>query len=165
MPASRGGEYENRIDFALIRDRVAAGLKPWWSRTCCNAKLVLAAGIAVEVDVRAGLAAGERIRSASRMTSGHARRKLSADDPPAEDADDEAQEHHSLVAAHVREVRHPKGVGTVGAEVAVDEVRAYRRGRIGGRRAPRLAAPLGGPDAMRAHQALDAVAPHLLAGA
>jgi hypothetical protein len=90
--------------------------------------------------------------------------KLPADDPPAERIDHEPEEHHALLAAQVREVRAPQGVGPLGAEVAVDEIRVASRRGVRDRRAPRLAAPRGALNAVRTHQALDAVATDVLAG-
>ena len=80
---------------------------------------VLRAGIGVvdEVDVGAGLATRERHPQGIEDEIGaHVRRELPADDPSAEHVDDEAEEHHPLVAAHVGEVRHPQRVGPIGRE-------------------------------------------------
>ena len=125
------------------------------------------AGVAVmdEVDVGAGLAARQRHpQGVEDEVGAHVRRELPADDPPRVDVDDEAEEHHPLVAAHVREVRDPQRVGPVGAEVAVDEIRAARRRRIGvvvRHGLPRRLAPW----MLRAHQTLDVVTADGLAGA
>ena len=75
--------------------------------------------------------------------------------------------HHRTVKQRpvALEVRHPQRVGTLGREVAVDEVRASRRRRIADRGASRLAAPLGALDALLTHQALDVITADALAGA
>ena len=129
---------------------------------------VLRAGVAVvdELDVGAVLAARQGHPQRIEDEAGaHVRRKLPAADPPAEHVDDEAEEHHPLMAAHVGEVGDPQRVGPIGGEVAVDEIGAARRRGIGDRRAPRLAAPLGALDGVRVHQALDVVAADGLAAA
>src|SRR5205809_499642 len=82
--------------------------------------------------------------------------QLPADDLAREDVDDEGKEDEPLPAAQVRQVGDPEAVGTGGLEVALDEVGAALRERVGPGRAPRLAAPLGALDAGGLHEALDA---------
>jgi len=116
-----------------------------------------------QLDVGAGLAARERHPQCVEDEVGaHVAGELPADDAPRERVDDEAEEHDALPAAQVREVRQPQLVGPGGAEVAIDEVRRARGGRVRRGRAPRLAAALGALDGVLAHQPLDAVAAHVV---
>ena len=79
--------------------------------------------------------------------------------------EDEGEEHDAVPAAQVGQVSDPQLVRAGGAEVTVDEVGAPARRSIRSGGLPRLAAPLGALDAMRAHQALHAAPRHLFTGA
>jgi hypothetical protein len=129
-------------------------------------EFALAAGVGVvdQLDIRAVVTTGQRHPQRGEHEVGaHVGRELPADDAPAEHVDDEAEEHHSLVATQVGEVGDPQRIGPVGGEVAVDEVGAACGRRVRRGRAPRLAATLGALDALAAHQALDAVTADVLA--
>jgi hypothetical protein len=117
-------------------------------------------------DVGAGRAQAERHpQRVGDELGAHARRELPADDLAAVGVDDEAEEDDAFPAAQVREIRQPQPIRCGSGEVTVDQVRAARRGRIRGRRAPRAPAALGAHDPSGAHQPLDAVAARGLAGA
>jgi hypothetical protein len=93
----------------------------------------------------------------------HVPGELPADDPARVDVQHEAEEHNTLPAADVREVRDPCAVRSERAEVAVDEIRRRHRVAAGDRCSPRLAAALGATDAVGRHQPLDTAAPDVLA--
>jgi hypothetical protein len=127
----------------------------------------LAAGVGVvdELDVGPGLAAGQgHAQRVEHEVGAHVCGELPAHDAAAVGVDDEAEEHQALPAAQVGEVRQPQLIGSAGAEVAVDQIGRAHRGGVGHRGPPGLAAPLGALDRGLAHQALDAVAPDLVAG-
>jgi hypothetical protein len=83
--------------------------------------------------------------------------QLPADDPPRPHVDHEGEEHDALPATQVAKVRHPEPIGARRGEVAVHAVGRPDGGRVRGSGAPRLAPALGAPDALGAHQPLDAV--------
>lgn len=98
--------------------------------------------------------------------------QLPADDHAGENVDHEAEEDHSLPGAQVGEIGHPKRIGPLGAEVAIDQVGLALSLRIGRCGAPGPPAALGALDSVSRHQplhgaagALDATAPQLLPGA
>src|SRR4051794_586926 len=90
----------------------------------------------------------------------HLRRELPAHHAAAEDVDDEGQEHQALPAAQVGEVRDVELVRTPRGEVALDEIRPPARVPVRRRGHPLPAPALGAPNAVSAHQPLDAVATH-----
>ena len=93
------------------------------------------------------------------------RRELPADHAPRVDVDHEREEHHRFPAADVGEVRHVEPIGRRRGEVALDEVREPGSVRVRPRGHEGTAAALGTPDAVLAHQPLDAVTPDVDAGA
>jgi hypothetical protein len=88
----------------------------------------------------------------------HVARELPAHDAAAVGVEHEREEQKPLPATQVGQIRQPEPIRRRRREVAPDDVRAPARDRIRSRRAPRLAAPLGAPDAVGAHQPLDAIA-------
>jgi hypothetical protein len=119
-----------------------------------------------ERDVGAGAALPERHPQRVEHERGaHVGGELPADHLAAEGVDHEGEEHQPLPAPEIREVGDPELVGSAGAEVALDEIGPPLGARVGPGRPPRLAAPLGALDAVGAHQPLDAIAAHSLAGA
>jgi hypothetical protein len=71
---------------------------------------VLAAGVGVvdQLDIRVVVTTGQRHpQRVEHEVGAHVGRELPADDAPAEHVDDEAEEHHSLVATQVGEVGDP----------------------------------------------------------
>jgi len=54
----------------------------------------------------------------------HVRGELPADHAAREHVEDEAKEHRALPAAQVGEVGHPQLIGSLGAEVPLDQVGA-----------------------------------------
>jgi hypothetical protein len=98
---------------------------------------VRVAAIAVlhELDVGARPALRERhAQRVEHQVGAHVAGELPANDPAAEDIEDEREEHRALPAAQGGEVAHPQPIGCWRAEVALDQIGApvavlARRGR------------------------------------
>ena len=82
--------------------------------------------------------------------------ELPADDAARVGVDDEREEHQALPAAQVGQVGDPQPIGRLDREVALDEVGAAVRARVGAGGPPRLPAALGPDDPVGAHEALHA---------
>jgi hypothetical protein len=87
----------------------------------------------------------------------HVARELPADHAAAVGVEHEREEHDAVPATQVAEIRDPQPVRARRGEVTTNEVRAARRRRVRGSRAPGLASALGALEAVRPHQPLDAV--------
>jgi hypothetical protein len=119
-----------------------------------------------QLQVGAGLTTRQRHpQRVEDQVGAHVAGELPADDPARIRVEHEAEEHQALPAAQIREIGAPQGIRARRAEVTIDQVRAAQRGRVGDRRAPRLAAALGALDAGPVHQPLDAVTADLFASA
>jgi len=121
-------------------------------------------GVAHELEVGAGLSGPERHPDGvEHEVSAHVAGELPADDHAGEHVDQEREEHAPLPGPQVGEVPDPQDVGPRRGELALDEIWALVRQRIGDRGAPSLPAPLGALDTRAAHQPRDPVTAHLLA--
>jgi hypothetical protein len=78
-----------------------------------------------EIDVGTAVAVHERHpQRVEHEVRAHVARELPADDRATECVDDEREEDHALPAAQVGQIGQPQLIGTLGAEVALHEVRA-----------------------------------------
>lgn len=113
-----------------------------------------------ELDVSAVARAGADGHSqrVADQRGAHVTGELPADDAAAVDVDHKREEQQAFPAAQVGEIGDVEPIGACRGELAADQVRPPRRVGVGHGRAPRLAAPLGALDAVRAHQPLHAIA-------
>ena len=89
-------------------------------------------GVCDEPDEAAAAAGPSRhLERVEDHVGAHVRSDTPADDPPGERVDDEAHVGHPGPRRHVGEVGDPQGVGPLGGEVPVDEVRCPHRVRVG----------------------------------
>jgi len=96
-----------------------------------------------ELHVSAGLAVSERDpQRIEHQVGAHVAGELPADDHPREHVDQEREVHAPFPRTQVGEVADPQPIGRGRGELAVDEIRALLRGRIGDRRPPQLPAAL-----------------------